>query len=122
MNLTPNTMETPNNNLAVALDAREKGLVAIPMHLGTKVPKIRWKEWQEKMPPVELLRDWFRQECNIAIITTGMVLYDCETPEAAELVIENCGETEHMLKSPRGGVHLGYRRRNGVSIGNHVRI
>ena len=37
-------------------------------------------------------------------------------------MIEKCGETLHKLKTPRGGVHLGYRRRKGVELTNKVRI
>ncbi len=115
-------MEKLADNLAVALDAREKGIVAIPCRPGTKIPLLKWKEWQEAMPPVELLREWFRGACNIAIVTTGMVLYDAETQEAAELVREKCGETSHMLKTPGGGVHLGYRLRKGVPVTNKVKV
>ena len=33
---------------------------------------------------------------NVAIVTTGLVVFDCETAEKAELVLKNCGETSHM--------------------------
>lgn len=109
------------HNLETALAAREKAIVAIPCYPGTKIPAVKWKEWQTKMPPLELQREWFRQQCNIAIITTSMVVFDCETAEAAELVLEECGSTPHKLKTPRG-VHLGYRKRMGVSVQNVVKI
>src|SRR5437016_8203483 len=99
-------METPRDNLQIALDALEKGLVAIPCHPGTKVPMVKWKEWQSRMPTVELLRAWFRGACNIAILTTDMVVFDCDDPAKAELVLTECGETSHKLKTPRGGLHL----------------
>lgn len=110
-------------NLEIALDAREKGIVAIPCWPGTKVPALKtWKEWQTAMPPIELQREWFCEKCNIAIITTGMVVFDVDDPEKANLVIENCGETSHKLKTPRGGIHLGYRRRQNVDVLNQVKI
>lgn len=116
-------METPRDSFAIALEAREKGLVAIPCHPGTKVPAVKWKEWQAAMPPIELQREWFRDtRANIAILTTGMVVFDCDDPSMADVVIENCGETLHKLKTPRGGIHLGYRRRRGVDVANRVRI
>ncbi len=110
------------NNLEIALDARDKGIVAIPCRPGTKVPAIGWKKWQSTMPPVEFQRQWFRDPCNIAIITTGFVVFDCDDPTKAELVIEKCGVTPHKLRTPRGGIHLGYRRRQGVAVKNQVKI
>lgn len=109
-------------NWEIALDARAKGIVAIPCRPGTKVPAIRWKKWQSAMPPLELQRHWFREPCNIAIITTGLVVFDCDDPSKAELVIEKCGVTPHKLETPRGGIHLGYRRRQGVAVMNQVKI
>lgn len=109
------------NNLETALDAREKGIVAIPCHAGTKIPAVCWKEWQTTMPPLALQREWFRRPCNIAIITTAMVVFDCDDPLKADLVIEKCGETPHTLKTPCG-IHLGYRRRHGIHLSNQVRI
>src|ERR1041384_4244530 len=102
-------MERKPDNLEVAEDALAKGLVPIPCHPGSKVPSLlTWKEWQTELPPIELVRKWFRRECNIAIITTGMVVFDCDDPEKQDLVLKNCGDTPHKLKTPNGGLHLGY--------------
>jgi hypothetical protein len=110
------------NNLQTALEAREKGIVALPCRPGTKIPAVRWKPWQTSLPPLELQRDWFSKAGNIAIVTNGMVVFDCEDPALAELVIERCGDTPHKLKSPGGGIHLGYRRRRGIELANRVKI
>jgi len=115
-------MKAPRDNIEIACDARAKGIVAIPCHPGTKVPAVKWKEWQTQMPPIELQREWFDKPRNIAIITTGMVVFDCDDPTKAELVIEKCGDTEHKLKTPSGGIHLGYRRRQGEEVRNRVRV
>lgn len=115
-------METSSDILDIALDARRKGFVAVPCHPGTKVPRVKWKEWQDREPPVELLREWFRDRCSIAILTTGMVVFDCDDPALAKLVVTHCGDTPHRLKTPRGGVHLGYRRRQGVAVANRVKV
>jgi hypothetical protein len=115
-------METPSDNLAIALDARAKGIVAIPCHPGTKVPKVRWKIWQTLMPPLQLQEEWFSEPCNIAIITTGMALFDAEDEERAVLVAAHCGDTPHRLRSPGGGQHLGYRLRKGCTLSNRVKI
>jgi hypothetical protein len=115
-------MNMPRDILATALDAHEKGIVAIPCQEGTKSPCVKWKEWQTQMPPIELQRDWFSVPSNVAILTTGMVLFDVDDPSFVALVLKHCGETPHMVRTPRGGVHLGYRRRRGDSIHNQVRI
>ncbi len=115
-------MNKPHDNLAVALDALEKGLVPIPVVEGTKIPAVKWKEWQTKLPPVDLLREWFSPRRNIAIVTSGLVVFDCDDPAKAELVLAECGDTTHKIATPRGGVHLGYRKRKGVQVLNQVRI
>src|SRR5207253_1752400 len=104
-----------------ALDAAEKGHTCIPCHPGTKIPAVRWRAWQSDMPPVELLREWFREACNIAIVTTDMVLFDCDDFAAIETVVGHCDLTPHMLKTPRG-MHLGYRLPKGEQLKNRVKI
>ncbi len=116
-------MDKPHDNLAIALDALEKGIAAIPIVVGTKVPAVKWKEWQEKLPSAELLRDWFGgTRRNIAIVCSGLVIFDCDDRDKAELVLAECGDTPHRLTTPRGGLHLGYRRRKGVRLLNQVKI
>ncbi len=115
-------MHKPHDNLVIALDALEKGLVPIPIVEGTKIPAVKWKRWQYDLPPVELLREWFSAGHNIAIICAGMVVFDCDDPAKAEMVLAECGETTHKLRTPRGGLHLGYRKRKGVEVQNQVRI
>ena len=107
----------------VALDAHEKGIVAIPCGPLTKIPMFRWKLYQALMPPVETVRAWFPdEERNLAIITTGMVLFDVDDPTLVDMVLEHCGPTPHVVRTPRGGTHLGYRRRRGVEMRNQVDI
>ena len=37
-------------------------------------------------------------------------------------MIAECGETPWKVGTPRGGIHLGYRKRKGVAVRNLVRI
>jgi hypothetical protein len=75
------------------------------------------------MPTPELYRRWFQgTRNNLAVITTGLVIFDCDDASLAELVIEMCGDTPFKLRTPRGGIHLGYRARKGVRVGNHVKV
>lgn len=115
-------METPRDTLEAALDALSKGIVPVPCHPDTKVPRIKWKEWTERMPDEDVIRFWFRYECNIALICTGMVVFDCDDPAKVETVITECGDTPEKVRTPSGGVHLMYRRRRGVEVKNLVRI
>jgi hypothetical protein len=114
-------MNTPDTTLAVALDALDKGLAAIPIVAGTKTPAVKWKEWQTKLPSPELLRRWFSVRRNIAVVTTGMVVFDVDDMEKVELVLRECGDTPHKVKTPRG-IHLGYRKRKGVAVANAVNV
>lgn len=116
-------MQKHPDNFDLALEAAEKGIVAIPVIAGTKVPAVKWKRWQADVPPAQLLERWFKGTRNsIAIITTGLVVFDCETEAAAGLVLGICGETPHKVKTPHGGIHLGYRKRLGTVLTNRVKI
>ena len=94
-------MESPYDaagNYEVALSAAEKGIVAVPCHPGTKVPMVKWKEWQAVAPPAPLLRRWFEDtRVNIGILCTGMVLFDCDDPAKAELVLAECPPQSAMI-------------------------
>src|SRR5437667_11820819 len=51
-----------------------------------------------------------------------MVLFDCDDPAKAELVLEKCGDTPHRVQTPSGGLHLGYRLRMGAALKNRVKV
>ena len=52
----------------------------MPIVERTKIQAVKWKEWQDKLPPEELVREWFSVRRNIAIVTAGMVVFDCDDP------------------------------------------
>jgi len=112
------------DNYATALTAAKNGYACIPCYPGTKHPCVKWKRFQTHLPSEALLERWFggTDNNNIAMVTTGMVLFDCENLAGAKFVLERCGPTSHAVKTPGGGVHLGYARPEGVSVRNHVRI
>ena len=122
--MVPNpTMNNPRDNYETALDAAEKGYACIPCSPGTKVPTVKWKTHQTTHPTQKEYREWFQNTGNnIAIITTGLVVFDVDDAEKAEIVLRHCGDTPHKLWTPRGGIHLGYRKRKGVVVTNQVRI
>lgn len=115
-------MNAQPDNLDIALDADDKELVPIPCAIGTKIPLVKWKIYQSQRPTRDLIRRWFSQPCNVAILTNDMVVFDCDDPELAERVLKECGDTPHKVQTPRGGQHLGYRARKGVAVGNSVKV
>ena len=116
-------MQTTTDNLARAKEAHAKGIAAIPCHPGTKTPCVKWKRFQTTLPSEELLERWFAgADNNIAIITTGMVLFDCETFAAAEIVLKHCGLTPYVVRTPGGGLHLGYAKPPNLDVTNRVRL
>lgn len=111
------------SNREIAFINADLGYTSIPCHPCTKTPCVKWKQWQTEMPSSEIIEQWFADaRRNIAIITTGMIVFDCDEFSRAILVIEHCGDTPHKLLTPRGGIHLGYRKRKGVRMANQVKI
>lgn len=116
-------METPRDSFGIALAGSEMGLRFIPCRPGTKVPLVKWKGFQTESPTRELYEAWFRDtRNNIAVLTNGMVLFDCDDPRKESLVLAECGATPWKVRTPRGGVHLGYRKRKGIDLKNHVDV
>lgn len=110
-----------NYRLALAGDAI--GYAFVPCAEGTKVPLVKWKQYRQERPTPELYERWFRgTRNNIALLTDGIVLFDCDDPALAARVLAECGDTPHRVRTPRGGIHLGFRRPDGQEIGNRVRI
>src|ERR1700681_2604128 len=101
--------ESITGNYEIALNAATKGHVCIPILAGTKTPAVKWKRWQTEKPTEELYWYWFgRTRHSISIITSGMVVFDCDDLSKVELVLEQCGDTTHKLRTPHG-IPLGYR-------------
>ena len=117
LTLSPAPMETrpdSTGNYERALTNAEIGYVSVPCRPGTKIPLVKWKPLQTQPPTAEQYRAWFQAtRNNIAIITTGLVVFDCDDPALADLVVEHCGDTPCKVRTPRGGIHLLYRRGPG---------
>jgi hypothetical protein len=116
-------MESPRDNYDLALAGHALGHAFVPCAPGTKVPLVKWKHFQRERPTPQLYERWFRgTRNNIALLCAGMVLFDCDDPAAADLVLAACGPTPHRVATPRGGVHLGYRRPAGAALQNAVKV
>lgn len=116
-------MHSARDNFALALAGDALGHRFVPCAPGTKVPLVRWKRFQQERPTPALYERWFwNTRNNIALVTTGLVIFDCDDPAKADLVLAECGDTPHVVRTPRGGIHLGYRRPEGEAVSNRVRV
>ncbi|MGE3807966.1 MAG: bifunctional DNA primase/polymerase [Gemmataceae bacterium] len=99
------------------------GYRCIPLLAGKKAPSIGWKRYQVEAPTPSDYDSWFRDtRHNIGILTGSIVVMDCDSPESIDFVMEQCGPTPAVCRTPRGGFHLYYRKRKGVIVGNQVRV
>jgi hypothetical protein len=109
--------------LAAALDALAKGYGCVPVRPGSKSPAVPWKRYQGTPPTAAELAALFADaRRNVALLTTGLVVFDCDDPAMAERVLAESGDTPYRVRTPRGGVHLGYRARRGVPLSNRVDV
>ena len=120
---TVGLMPDPLDNYALALAGHALGYSFVPCAPGTKVPIVRWRVFQETRPDPALYERWFKgTRNNIALLTSGLVLFDCDDPAKADLVLAQCGDTPHKVRTPRGGIHLGYRRDPADEVRNWVKV
>lgn len=45
------------------------GFSVVPLHIGTKIPKIKWGRYQKVLPTKDELLRWFRVPSNAAVVT-----------------------------------------------------
>ena len=96
-------------------------LVLLP---GTKQSAVYWKQFQTRFPTELEIEEMFSLPyCNLALLTgMGTVVVDVDDPTLLEAVIAHCGDTPMRSRTPRGGFHLWYRMRNGVTYGGALHI
>ena len=116
-------MNNPHDNLATALDSAERGYRCIPIVPGLKIPVIGWRRYQTESPTLEDYHAWFEgTRNNIAVVCGDLIIVDVDDMNEVDFVLGNCGKTEPMTRTPRGGIHLPYRARKGVHVPNHVEV
>lgn len=117
-----------------ALELWRRGLSVIPVpaprpgvppgQVGDgKVPAIAWREYQERLPTEDEIREGFRVEQNLAVITgrvSGIVVIDADSPEAVRYVVGHLPRTPWQVRTARGW-HM-YYRYPGVRVGNRARL
>jgi Bifunctional DNA primase/polymerase, N-terminal/Primase C terminal 1 (PriCT-1) len=109
--------------LHAALEARDLGYTVVPIQPGQKVPSQKWGSLGDEPQSEFQFRQMFAEaRSNIAVLTTGLVVFDCDDPDQAGRVLDECGPTPYRLRTPRGGIHLGYVRPGDIPVGNRVKI
>ncbi len=115
-------------SLDQALDLWRRGLSVIPVprpgqgHDG-KIPVISWKEYQRRLPTEDELREWFRVEQNVAVITgivSGVVVIDIDSPAAHKWFVRRFPRTPWQTRTAKG-FHVWYRH-PGVEVRNRARV
>ena len=103
-----------------------RGLSVIPILERGKKPAIAWADYQQRVPSMDEIADWFGngRPFNIAIVTgavSGVVAVDCDSPEAIAWADSHLPATEMRTRTGRGGEHRFYRH-PGTPVRNKVKI
>ena len=57
--------------LQSAMSWYDRGVCPVPCRPRSKAASVRWGQWQNRLPPRELVARWFARECNLALLTGG---------------------------------------------------
>ncbi len=110
-------------NLAWARHYRDRGYRSIPILPGTKAAAVKWKRFQTEAPTDDDYRRWFAgTRNNIAILCGELVVVDVDSPNLLECVMQQCGKTPSLSRTPRGNYHLHFRCPEGETLANSTKI
>lgn len=104
-----------NTLLGVALDVYDRGFTPIPQRKD-KSPLIPWGHWVENKPKRSMLRYWFANPCNLAIISgkgSGICVLDIDDPSKFPFEMP----ITPTVKTTRG-YHLYFKYPENVQIRN----
>ena len=115
--------------LKAAQNLIEKGINVIPLLPNSKIPAVKWKEYQDRMATMEEITKWFKETRNNMAIATGefsgLTVVDCDSQEAVERYYLKCEASGISVKTPGGGYHFyhrytkgGNKQMNGLDIRN----
>ena len=116
------------NTLNYALHYLQKGFSIIPIAFKSKIPKSEllpngWKDFQERRPTIEEVKQWFSTgNLNIAIITgkiSNLVVVDIDDENAYKWAQKNFDTDTLTVKTSRG-YHLYYKYPQNAQINNAV--
>jgi hypothetical protein len=101
-----------------------QGLSILALPPKSKIPSMKWKEYQERHPTIEEITEWFKEFQNIAIITGNLsnicvIDIDESTPEANELISKL--PYTFTVETGNGGLHFYFKMPKGKSLPNFCR-
>lgn len=110
--------------LVTALEYLKKGYSVIPLHKGSKIPVVKWMEFQKRLPTVDEISDWFSNDCNLGFVTgaiSNLVVIDVDTLKGgkAEKIYDRF-PTELIAKTGNG-YHF-YYKHPGWHVDNAVAL
>ena len=106
------SIEKGNNRITnVALLCLRINICPIPLHPNSKLPKIKWGDYQNKLPSTELVRSWFSEPCNIGVIlSNGLFVIDFDSKlDYESWVKSNRDLSETYTVSTGRGFHVYFR-------------
>lgn len=105
-----------------ALELLDRGWSIIPIRPDTKRPRIRWREFQDRLPTEEEVSSWWDTfpDDEIALLTghlSGLVVVDCDNEEALHAAFDANMRSPVRVKTRRGW-HLYFKHpRDGIRRG-----
>lgn len=110
-------MENITNEIAkIALEYRKQGFSVIPLKSKTKIPLIKWEEYQKRLATEEEITKWFTENPNANIgIVTGKI------SNLAVIDVEKGGSVSGYVPTVMSGTggaghHLFYKYPQGVEL------
>jgi len=94
--------------LSHALAVHNRDMNVIPLTPGTKLPYVKWKQYQTEQIEQEQVEQWWNKwpDADIAIvIPPDLVVVDCDTAEAAAMALKKLPLTPWQVETSRG-LHL----------------
>ena len=102
-----------------------QGWSVIPLKPKSKVPAIRWEEYQRRLPTPAELESWFtRPGFNVGIVTgavSGIFVIDADSPAAVAWAEEELPPCDLRVRTSKG-LHLYYPYSGSRRIRNKVRV
>ena len=112
---------------AAANEYLSRGWSVIP--LVGKLPAIRWKDFQSRLPTSTEIESWFadyaRPPSGLGVVTgklSGLVVVDCDSQEDALFWQEHFPSSPVVVSTGGGGVHFYYAMPDRVEVRNRAGV
>lgn len=112
-----------------ALECQAAGYNVVALRPKSKLPRTKWKIYQERRVTPDELKHWFLNEpsSNLAIVCgkiSNLTVIDCDSPEAVDWYYLHCNPSERIVDTGRG-LHFYHTyapgpniQRNGIDVKN----